>query len=228
MQLFILSCGDITDDPNDGSGFDDIKPHPSSFLFQVVDKLLVDSNGRYHYYYSDGGRTYTPYAGVTHIFIKDVSSNNNGISLSRAVYRLQHQNFYFGHEIREGALYATDEAINNIENINWAGAEKVGEFTVDYSASFLSFVVGKTIELCQRYFDPQTGRMYLSKYQPTKNAFEFVQALSATTAIYENVTGNNTKFLGLKTVGLDLYETKESDNISGLDWGKARKVGVLE
>lgn len=218
IQLFILSCADITTDPNDNDGDIDT---PSAFLVQVANKLLIDSKGRYLSYHSDGGRNYTDYTGRTFVYIKD-------ISIMKAVYRLQNQEYYYGHEIRSGALYTTDEPITNMENISWVGAKKVGDITIDYSASFLNYVVGKTVELCRKYFDDQTGRKYLSKFQPTKNAFEFVQAISTTRAIYENKIGVNVRFMGLKTVGLDLYETNESDNLSDIDWDIANKVGVLE
>ncbi len=221
MQLFILSCGDIADEPNNGNGEGDIKPDPSSFLGQVVDKVLIDSKGYYLSYHSDGGKNYTDYTGRTYIFVNEISS-------SKAVYKRQHLNFYYGHEIREGVLYVTDEDASSVNSINWGGAKIVGELTVDYSASFLNHVIGKTIEACQRYFDQFTGRKYLTIGQPTQNAFDFVQALSATKAIYENETDGKVKFIGISTVGLDLYETEESDNFSKLDWDGALNVGVLE
>ncbi len=186
----------------------------------MVDKLLIDINGSYLSYHSDGGKNYTDYTRRTYVYVKEVS-------LTKAVYKLQHREFYYGHEIRDGVLYVTTEDVNNIENISWVGAKKVGEITVDYSASFLSFVVGKTIDACQKYFDPQTGRTYLGIYQKPKDAFNFMQALSATKAIYKNVTNGTILFMGIKTVGSDLYETKELDNFSNLDWDNAIKVGVL-
>ncbi len=217
--MFILSCGDIIDDKNNGNG--DIKPHPSNFLAQVSNKLLIDSTGRYLSYHSDGGKNYTDYTGRTYVFVKEISH-------TRGVYRLQNREYYYGHEIRSDVLYVTDDPITDINNISWVGAKIVGELTVDYSVLFLNHVIGKTIEACQKYFDSQTGRTYLGKYQNIKDAFNFVQALSTTKAIYENETDGNVKFIGLSTVGLDLYETEESDNLSNIDWNTARNVGVLE
>ncbi len=182
---------------------------------------MIDVDGSYLSYHNDGGKHYIDYTRRTYVYVKEVS-------LTKAVYKLQHREFYYGHEIREGVLYVTTEDVDNIENISWVGAKKVGEITVDYSPLFLGFVKGKTIDACQKYFDPETGRKYLTLYQPTKNAFEFKQALSETKAIYENETNGNFKYMGLSTIGLDLYEIKESDNFSNLDWTKARKVGVLE
>ena len=216
--LFIFSCVNSVTTPSDGAGSGNIDSN-LTFLEHVDNELVVDSDGRYISKHNNGGKTYFPYVGLTYIFVKEISR-------TKGIYSQAYRPYIYGHEIRSGVLYATDDIATDIDSIKWEKAKKVGVLVTDYSGVFLSNVKGKKLDSCENYFDPQTGRIYLEKYSNVEEKFSFVQALSVTKAIYENNQNGVSKFMGLSTVGEDLYETAEADDISSIKWSST-KVGKL-